>query len=232
MYGIISTDLKKPVDIRGIIARLVDGSRFHEFKENYGATIVAGFARIEGFLIGIIANNGFLTIDSSLKAAHFVELCNYRKIPVLFLQNITGFIVGKKYEQEGIARAGAKLIHAVATATVPKFTVVIGGSYGAGNYAMSGRAFDPRFLFLWPNAKTGVMGGEQAAAVLQSIKSNNNGTELIEQFNEESSATFSTSRLWDDGIIDPVDTRKVLAMAISISLNRKFEEPKTGIYRM
>jgi len=232
IYGILSSDLKKPIDSYEIIARLVDGSKFHEFKERYGTTIVTGFARIEGFLVGVIANNGFLTSEASLKAAHFIELCNFRKIPIVFLQNITGFIVGKKYEQEGIARAGAKLIHAVATASVPKFTVVIGGSYGAGNYAMAGRAFDPRFLFMWPNAKIGVMGGEQAAGVLQSIQSKKGGESLLKQFDEESSAYYSTSRLWDDGIIDPVDTRKVLALAISVSLNHKFEEPKTGIYRM
>jgi 3-methylcrotonyl-CoA carboxylase beta subunit len=232
IYGILSADLKKPLEVRGIIARLVDGSKFHEFKERYGTTIIAGFARIEGFMVGVIANNGFLTSEASLKAAHFIELCNFRKVPIVFLQNITGFIVGKKYEQEGIARAGAKLIHAVATASVPKFTVVIGGSYGAGNYAMAGRAFDPRFLFMWPNAKIGVMGGEQAIGVLQFISSKDGEEDMKQQFDSESSAYYSTSRLWDDGIIDPVDTRKVLALVISVSLNRKFEEPKTGIYRM
>jgi acetyl-CoA carboxylase carboxyltransferase component len=232
LYGILSADVKKAVNSYEILARLLDGSKFHEFKERYGTTIIAGFARIEGFLVGVIANNGFLTQEAALKAAHFVELCNFRKIPLLFLQNITGFIVGKKYEQEGIARAGAKLIHAVATASVPKFTVVVGGSFGAGNYAMAGRAFDPRFLFMWPNAKIGVMGGEQAAGVLQSIQRNTGDESLKAQFENESSAYYSTSRLWDDGIIDPVDTRKILAMAISVSLNHKFEEPRTGIYRM
>jgi acetyl-CoA carboxylase carboxyltransferase component len=232
LYALAPIDLKKPSDTYGIIARLVDGSRFNEFKERYGITIVTGFAHIEGFPVGIIANKGFLTTEASLKAAHFIELCNFRRIPIVFLQNITGFIVGKKYEHEGIARAGAKLIHAVATATVPKFTVVFGGSYGAGNYAMAGRAFDPNFLFMWPNAKIGVMGGEQAAGVLQSIKSKTDGKSLIQQFEEESSAYYSTSRLWDDGIIDPVDTRKVLAMCISVSLNKKFEPVKTGVYRM
>lgn len=232
LYGIASVDLKKPVDPKELIAHIVDGSAFNEFKENYGRTIVTGFARIMGYTVGIIANNGFLTTEASLKAAHFIELCNFRKIPLVFLQNITGFIVGKKYEHEGIARAGAKLIHAVATANVPKFTIVVGGSYGAGNYAMAGRAFDPNFLFMWPNAKIGVMGGEQAAGVLQTIKSKADTGNLIQQFEDESSAYYSTSRLWDDGIIDPADTRKVLAMAISISLNRKFDKPKTGIYRM
>ncbi|MFA9391903.1 MAG: carboxyl transferase domain-containing protein [Prolixibacteraceae bacterium] len=232
LYGIASIDLKKPINARELIARLVDGSAFHEFKEKYGTSIVTGFAHVMGFPVGIVANNGFLTTEASLKAAHFIELCNFRKIPLVFLQNITGFIVGKKYEQEGIARAGAKLIHAVATASVPKFTIVVGGSYGAGNYAMAGRAFDPNFLFMWPNAKIGVMGGEQAAGVLNSIKSKTNGASLIQQFEDESSAYYATSRIWDDGIIDPVDTRKVLALAISVSLNKKFEEPKTGIYRM
>jgi len=232
LYGLAPVDLKKPVNSVELIARLVDGSEFQQFKQNYGTTIVAGFARIMGYPIGIVANNGFLTTESSLKAAHFIELCNFRKIPLLFLQNISGFIVGKKYEQEGIARAGAKMIHAVATASVPKFTVVVGGSYGAGNYAMAGRAFDPHFLFMWPNAKIGVMGGEQAAGVLESIQSKTDGKNLIQQFEEESSVYYSTSRLWDDGIIDPADTRKILALVISISLNKKFEEPKTGIYRM
>lgn len=232
LYGIAPLDLKKPVDAIEIIVRLVDGSKFNEFKENYGRTIVCGFGRVKGFPVGIVANNGFLTTEASVKAAHFIELCNFRKIPIVFLQNITGFIVGKKYEQEGIARAGAKLIHAVATASVPKITIVVGGSYGAGNYAMAGRAFDPNFLFMWPNAKIGVMGGEQAAGVLQSIKSKTDGKSLIEQFHEESSAYYSTSRLWDDGIIDPAETRNVLALSISTALNKEIDEPKTGIYRM
>jgi len=235
LYGLAPVDLKKPVRMREIIARLVDGSKFQEFKERYGTTIITGFARIMGFPVGIIANNGFLTSEASLKAAHFIELCNFRKVPLLFLQNITGFIVGKKYEQEGIARNGAKLIHAVATANVPRFTVIIGGSYGAGNYAMAGRAYDPNFLFMWPNSRIGVMGGEQASQVLQSIgkKGGKNGApDLVSQFEEESRALYSTSRLWDDGIIDPTETRHVLGLAISVSLNRKFSEPKTGIYRM
>lgn len=232
LYALAPVDLKKQVDVNEIIARIVDGSKFNEFKQLFGTTIVTGFARIEGYQVGAIANNGFLTTEASLKAAHFIELCNFRRIPIVFLQNITGFVVGKKYEHEGIARAGAKLIHAVATATVPKFTIVFGGSYGAGNYAMAGRAFDPNFLFMWPNAKISVMGGEQAAGVLHSIKSKTDGESLVEQFYNESSAYYSTSRLWDDGIIDPVDTRKILAMCISVSLNKKFEPVKTGVYRM
>lgn len=235
LYGLAPVDLKKPVEIYEIIARLTDGSRFSEFKAGYGTTLVTGFARINGYTTGIIANNGFLTSEASLKGAHFIELCNFRKIPLVFLQNITGFVVGKKYEHEGIARNGAKLIHAVATASVPKFTVVIGGSYGAGNYAMSGRAYDPNFLFMWPNARIGVMGGEQASFVLNTIKQNRttpNGPSLIEQFEEQSTALYSTSRIWDDGIIDPAETRNVLSLAISVSLNHKWPEPKTGIYRM
>lgn len=232
LYGITPVDLKKQVDPIEIIARIVDESRFGEFKANYGTTIVSGFAHVDGFPVGIIANNGFLTTEAAQKAAHFIELCNFRKIPLVFLQNITGFIVGKKYEHEGIARAGAKMIHAVATASVPKITLVTGGSYGAGNYAMSGRAFDPNFLFMWPNAKIGVMGGGQAAGVLSSIGNKTNREQLEKQFETESSVYYSTSRLWDDGVIDPADTRKVLALAIETSLNRRIEEPKTGIYRM
>ncbi len=234
LYGLAPTDLKKPAAIYEIIARIVDGSKFEEFKQNYGQTIVTGYSRILGFPVGIIANNGFLTSEASLKGAHFIEICNFRKIPILFLQNISGFIVGKKYEHEGIARNGAKLIHAVATAVVPKITVIFGGSFGAGNYAMAGRAYNPDFLFMWPGAKIGVMGGQQAQQVLNSIKGNdlNNSSSLIDQFEEESSAYFSTSRLWDDGIIDPIDTRKVVGLAISIASNKKFPEPRNGIFRM
>jgi len=234
LYGFAPVDFRKPIDIYEIIARIVDGSKFEEFKRNYGETIVTGYSRILGFPAGIIANNGFLTSEASLKAAHFIEICNFRKIPLLFLQNISGFIVGKKYEHEGIARNGAKLIHAVATAVVPKITVIIGGSFGAGNYAMAGRAYNPSFLFMWPNSKIGVMGGQQAQQVLNSIKGEdlNNNSDLINQFEEESSAYYSTSRLWDDGIIDPADTRKVVGLAISICLNHKIPEPKNGIYRM
>jgi len=232
LYGLLSTDLKKPINAHAIIERLVDGSEFQEFKANYGKTLVTGFARIWGFPIGIIANNSFLTSESSLKGAHFIQLCVQRKIPLLFLQNITGFIVGKKYEHQGIARDGAKLINAIANASVPKFTVVIGGSFGAGNYAMAGRAFDPHLLFMWPHSRISVMGGEQAAGVLKSIGSNGSADLLLNQFEEESSAYYSSSRLWDDGIIDPVDTRKVLAMAISVSLNRPFGNPEYGVFRM
>jgi 3-methylcrotonyl-CoA carboxylase beta subunit len=233
LYGLAPVDLRKPVDIYEIIGRLTDGSRFEEFKQNYGLTLVTGYARILGFPVGIIANNGFLTSEASLKGAHFIEICNFRKIPLLFLQNISGFIVGKKYEHEGIARNGAKLIHAVATAVVPKITVIIGGSFGAGNYAMAGRAYDPDFLFMWPAAKIGVMGGQQAQEVLNSIKGEGKDkTGIIDQFEEESSAYYSTSRLWDDGIIDPSDTRAVVGMAISIASNKKTALPRNGIYRM
>jgi len=191
---------------------------------------VTGYARIWGFPVGILANNSFLTSESSLKGAHFIQLCVQRKIPLLFLQNITGFVVGKKYEHGGIARDGAKLINAVANASVPKFTIVIGGSFGAGNYAMAGRAYDPHFLFMWPHSRISVMGGEQASGVLKTIGSESG--DLLKQFDEESSAYYSSSRLWDDGIIDPADTRKVLAMAISVSLNRPFGEPRYGVFRM
>jgi len=232
LYGFLSTDLKKPINAHAIIERLVDGSEFQEFKANYGKTLVTGFARIWGFPIGIIANNSFLTSESSLKGAHFIQLCVQRKIPLLFLQNITGFIVGKKYEHQGIARDGAKLINAVANASVPKFTVIIGGSFGAGNYAMAGRSFDPHFLFMWPHSRISVMGGEQASGVLKSIGSNGSAVSLLDDFIEQSSAYYSSSRLWDDGIIDPVDTRKVLAIAISVSLNRPFGDTGYGVFRM
>lgn len=247
LYGIVPFDLKRGFDVREVIARIVDGSRFHEFKENYGTTLVTGFSRIMGYPVGIIANNGFLNSESALKGAHFVELCCSRNTPIVFLQNITGFIVGKKHEHGGIARDGAKMIHAVANASVPVFTVVIGASYGAGNYAMAGRAFSPRLLFMWPNAKIAVMGGEQAANVLVSVKEEQLRSkgkvfpeesaqqmrdEILAKFQKESSAYYSTSRIWDDGIIDPVDTRKVLALGIAASLNKKFESPSFGIFRM
>lgn len=232
IYGYIPIDLKKPINVKAIIERLVDGSKFREFKAEYGKTLITGFARIYGYQIGIIANNSFLTSESSLKGAHFIQLCVQRKIPVLFLQNITGFIVGKKYEHNGIARDGAKLINAVANASVPKFTVIIGGSFGAGNYAMSGRAFDPNFLFMWPHARISVMGGEQASGVLRNIGNNSNSEKLLESFDKQSSAYYSSSRIWDDGIIDPADTRKILAMAISVSLNGDFDEPNYGVFRM
>jgi 3-methylcrotonyl-CoA carboxylase beta subunit len=231
IYGFAPIDLRKPIDIYEIIARITDGSKFEEFKKNYGSTLVTGYARMMGFPVGIIASNGFLTSEASLKGAHFIEICNFRKIPLLFLQNISGFIVGKRYEHEGIARNGAKLIHAVATAVVPKITIIIGGSFGAGNYAMAGRAYHPDFLFMWPNARIGVMGGQQAQDVLNSIKGNNNN-ELVKKFEDESSAYFSTSRLWDDGIIDPVDTRAVVGLAISIASNKKTAPPRNGVFRM
>lgn len=247
LYGIAPLNFKKPVDSREIIMRIVDGSLFHEFKENYAPTLVTGFASIMGYTVGIIANNGVIFSETSLKGAHFVELCCSRNVPIIFLQNITGFIVGKEYEHKGIARDGAKFVHAVANANVPKFTIIIGGSFGAGNYAMAGRAYNPRFLFMWPNAKISVMGGEQAANVLVTVKEeqmksrgNNFSKEdarklrnsILEKYETESSAYYSTARLWDDGIIDPIDTRKVLAMSIAISLNKKFEDSRFGVFRM
>lgn len=247
LYGIAPINLKKQIDSREIIMRIVDGSKFQEFKANYAPTLVTGFARIMGYSIGIIANNGVLFSETALKGAHFVELCTSRKIPILFLQNITGFIVGKEYEHKGIARDGAKFVHAVANANVPKLTLVFGGSFGAGNYAMAGRAYEPRFLFMWPNSKISVMGGEQAAGVLITVKEEQLKAKgetmseaereklrntILEKYEREGSAYYSTSRLWDDGIIDPVDTRKVLAMAISASLNKKFEDTKYGVFRM
>jgi len=245
IYGLIPQNLKKGIDMYEIIARLVDGSLLQEFKTNYGKSIITGFARIMGYNIGLIANNGVLFPESALKATHFIELCCSRKIPIVFLQNIAGFMVGKEYEHKGIAKEGAKMIQAVATANVPKFTIIVGGSNGAGNYAMAGRAYQPNLLFLWPNARTSVMGAEQASEVLISIKQKNNGNnkirkdeeeklkkKIMHEFDSESSALFSTSKIWDDGIIDPVDTRKVLAMGISMSLNKIFPEPKTGVYRM
>jgi len=247
LYGIAPLDFKKPVDSREIIMRMVDGSRFHEFKARYAPTIVTGFSNLMGYPVGIIANNGVLFSETSLKAAHFIELCTIRKIPLLFLQNITGFIVGKEYERRGIASDGAKLVHAVANANVPKFTVIFGGSFGAGNYAMAGRAYDPRFLFMWPNAKISVMGGEQAAGVLVQVKQEQLAAKkqtlpkaeedalrksILATYEAEGSAYFSTSRLWDDGIIDPVDTRKIIAMGIAMSLNSKYPEQKYGVFRM
>ncbi len=247
LYGIAPVDLKKAVDSREIIMRIVDGSRFHEFKERYAPTIITGFANIMGFPVGILANNGVLFSETSLKAAHFIELCTIRKVPLLFLQNITGFIVGKQYEHGAIASDGAKLVHAVANANVPKFTVIFGGSFGAGNYAMAGRAYEPRLLFMWPNAKISVMGGEQAAGVLVQIKQEQLATKgkklseeeeenmrnkILQTYEAEGSAYFSTARLWDDGIIDPLDTRKIIAMGIAMSLNKKFPEQRYGVFRM
>jgi 3-methylcrotonyl-CoA carboxylase beta subunit len=247
IYGVIPKDTRVPFDVREVIARLVDGSEFHEFKEKFGSTLVCGFAHIWGYPVGFVANNGVLFSESAAKAAHFVELCDQRQVPLVFLQNITGFMVGKKYENEGIARHGAKMVMAVANARVPKFTVVIGGSYGAGNYGMCGRAFQPRQLWMWPNAKISVMGGEQAANVLLEVKkdqllergqamSAEEQTQLkapiLEKYARESSAYYSTARIWDDGIIDPKETRRVLALGISASLNRSWPEKTKGVFRM
>lgn len=247
LYGIISGNEKRATDTYAVISRIVDGSRFQEFKANYGKTLVTGFARIMGIPVGIVANNGILFPESALKGTHFIELCNYRKIPLLFLQNITGFMVGKEYEHQGIAKEGAKMVHAVATANVPKITIVTGGSYGAGNYAMSGRAFDPNFLFMWPNARISVMGGEQAARVLATVKEQQvvaRGETMDELAKEkmmndirksyelESSAFYSSSRIWDDGIIDPVDTRKIVGMCLSVTLNKEIPDPSPGVFRM
>lgn len=247
LYGIVPKDLRKPFDSREIIARIVDGSRFHEFKERYGTTLVTGFARIMGYPVGIVANNGVLFSESAQKGAHFVSLCAVRKIPLVFLQNITGFIVGKQYEHGGIAKDGAKMVHAVATAQVPRFTVIFGGSYGAGNYAMCGRGYFPRILWMWPNARISVMGGEQAANVLLTVKlaqlqaDGKTMTEeeqekfkepILKKYEEEGSPYFSTARLWDDGIIDPLDTRTCLGLGISMALNAPIPDHQFGVFRM
>jgi len=247
IYGIIPKDLRRPFDIKEIIARIVDGSRFHEFKELYGPTLVCGFARVMGYPVGIVANNGVLFSESALKGAHFISMCAVRKIPLVFLQNITGFIVGKQYEHGGIAKDGAKMVHAVANADVPKFTVIVGGSYGAGNYAMCGRAYGARLLWMWPNSKICVMGGEQAASVLLQVKMEGlkaKGETMSEEeqekfkapilakYEEESSAYYSTARLWDDGIIDPIETRTVLGLGISMALNSPIPDHRFGVFRM
>lgn len=249
LNGIIPTDPKVPFDVRMILARILDGSRFHEVKAKYGPTIVTGFGELHGNKVGVIANNGILFSESSLKAANFVELCCQRGIPILFLQNITGFMIGKKYENEGIAKNGAKLVTAVATAKVPKITLILGGSYGAGNYGMCGRAYSPRFLFMWPGAKISVMGGSQAASVLATVQRDNlerNGSSwseeeentfkrpILDKYEKESSAYFSTARLWDDGIIDPVDTRNILGRSLEVAIRSGCEpnETKFGIFRM
>ena len=247
LYGVVPTDTRKPYDVREIIARIVDGSEFDEFKARFGSTLVTGFAHIEGMPVGIIANNGILFSESAQKGAHFIELCCQRKIPLVFLQNITGFMVGRKYEAEGIARHGAKMVMAVATAQVPKFTIIIGGSFGAGNYGMCGRAYSPRFLWMWPNARISVMGGEQAASVLATVK--RDGIEgkggswsaeeeaafkapIKEQYEVQGHPYYATARLWDDGVIDPADTRRVLALGLSASLNAPIPETKFGLFRM
>ena len=231
LYGLIPTDFRHQVDPRELIARIVDGSRFHEFKALYGETLVCGFARIEGYPVGILANNGVLFGESAAKGAHFVELACKRKVPLVFLQNITGFMVGKEYEAGGIARDGAKLVTAVACAEVPKFTVVTGGSFGAGNYGMCGRAYSPRQLWMWPNARISVMGGEQAATVLTMV-GDADPDEIRAKYEAEGNPYYSTARLWDDGIIDPIDTRRVLALGISAALNAPIPETTFGVFRM
>ncbi len=247
LYDVVPTDTRTPYDVREVIRRVVDGSRFHEFKKLYGTTLVCGFARVFGHEVGIVANNGILFSESALKGAHFIELCNQRKIPLVFLQNITGFMVGREYENKGIARDGAKLVTAVACSVVPKFTVVIGGSFGAGNYGMCGRAYDPRFLWMWPNARISVMGGEQAAGVLASVKRDGieaKGDEwspaeeesfkapIRDQYESQGSPYYASARLWDDGIIDPADTRRVLGMALAATSHVPIPEPSYGIFRM
>jgi len=247
LYGIVPTDLRQPYDVREVIARIVDGSEFDEFKQNYGTTLITGFAHLYGIPVGIIANNGVLFSESALKGTHFIELCTQRGIPLIFLQNITGFMVGRSYEARGIAKDGAKLVTAVATARVPKVTMIIGGSFGAGNYGMCGRAFSPRFLWMWPNARISVMGGEQAATVLALVK--REGIErkggawsaaeeakfrapILEKYEREGHPLYSSARLWDDGIIDPAKSREVLALSLSAALNAPSEETSFGVFRM
>ena len=247
IYGIVNADVRKPYDVREVIARLVDGSRFDEFKERYAPTVVTGFARLHGMLVGIIANNGVLFSESALKATHFIELCNMRGVPLIFLQNITGFMVGKQYERGGIAKDGAKMVHAVANSVVPKFTVIIGGSFGAGNYGMCGRAYEPRLLWMWPNARISVMGGEQAAGVLTTVKRDQMAREggdftaaaeaairepILQKYDTEGSPYYSTARLWDDGILDPAATRSALALGLSAAFNAPIQPPRFGIFRM
>ena len=247
LYGIVPPDPRRTYDVRDVIARVVDGSRFQEFKARYAPTIVTGFARLHGLLVGIVANNGVLFSESALKATHFIELCNARAVPLVFLQNITGFMVGREYERGGIAKDGAKMVHAVANSVVPRLTVIIGGSFGAGNYGMCGRAYDPRFLWVWPNARTSVMGGEQAASVLATVKREQLARDgrtltaeeeeairrpILEKYEHEGSPYYSTARLWDDGIIDPVRTREVLALGLSACLNAPVPPPQYGVFRM
>ena len=248
LYGVIPADIRKPYDIREVIARIVDGSRFSEFKELHAITLITGFARVMGYPVGIIGNNGVLFGESGRKGAHFIELCAMRKIPLIYLQNITGFIVGKEYEHSGIARDGAKMVHATANAQVPRFTVIVGGSFGAGNYAMCGRGYLPRLLWMWPNSRISVMGGEQAAGVLLQVKMEQMAAQglppmspeeqedfkrpTLEKYEREGSPYYATARLWDDGILDPLDTRNALALAISMSLNQPIPDYKMGIFRM
>jgi acetyl-CoA carboxylase carboxyltransferase component len=247
LYGIVSTDPRKPYDIHDVLARLVDGSRFDEFKARYGTTLVTGFARVHGFLVGVVANNGVLFSESALKATHFIELCNLRGVPLIFLQNVTGFMVGRQYERGGIAKDGAKMVHAVANSVVPKFSVIIGGSFGAGNYGMCGRAYEPRLLWMWPNARISVMGGEQAASVLVTVKRDQLAREgrtlspdeeaairkpILDKYDLEGSPYYSTARLWDDGVIDPAKTREALALGLSAAYNAPIPDAKFGVFRM
>ncbi len=240
LYGVIPADPRKPYDVRELIARLVDGSELHEFKQNYGTTLVTGFAHLQGYPVAILANNGILFSESSLKAAHFIELAAQRGIPLLFLQNITGYMVGKKYEAGGIAKDGAKMVTAVATAAVPKLTVIVGGSFGAGNYGMCGRAYGPRFLWMWPNARISIMGGEQAASVLATVRGNFKSREdeeafknpIREQYERQGHPYYSSARLWDDGVIDPADTRRLLGLGLSAALNAPIEKTRFGVFRM
>jgi acetyl-CoA carboxylase carboxyltransferase component len=245
---VLPRTFRESYDVREIIARLVDGSQFREFKSRYGATLVCGFARIHGYPVGILGNNGVLFSESALKGAHFIELCQQRGFPLLFLQNITGFMVGKEYERAGIAKDGAKMVHAVSNASVPKLTVVIGGSFGAGNYGMAGRAYQPRFLWMWPNARISVMGGEQAANVLLTIKQDQLEREgrpplspediekfrrpILDKYEAEGNPYYSTARLWDDGILDPAETRMALGLALSVVLNGPRQESSFGVFRM
>ncbi|HUF24901.1 MAG TPA: carboxyl transferase domain-containing protein [Vicinamibacterales bacterium] len=247
IYGVVNTDPRKPYDVREVIARMVDESRFDEFKARYATTVITGFARLHGVLVGIIANNGVLFSESALKVTHFIELCNLRGIPLVFLQNITGFMVGRQYERGGIAKDGAKMVHAVANSVVPKFTVIVGGSFGAGNYGMCGRAYEPRLLWMWPNARISVMGGEQAASVLATVKRDQLAREgktfsaeeeaalrqpILDKYDTEGSPYYSTARLWDDGILDPAATREALALGISAAFNAPIPPPKFGVFRM
>ncbi len=247
LYGVIPADIKKPYDAHEVISRIIDGSDFKEFKPLYGTTLVCGFAHIYGYPVGIVANNGILFSESALKGAHFIELCSQRNIPLVFLQNITGFMVGKKYETSGIAKNGAKMVTAVSCSNVPKFTIITGGSFGAGNYGMCGRAYSPRLLFMWPNARISVMGGEQAANVLAQVKRDNfeaRGVEwspeeeqafkdpIMEQYETQGHPYYASARLWDDGIIDPADTRMVLGLGLSAAQNAPIEDTKFGVFRM
>jgi 3-methylcrotonyl-CoA carboxylase beta subunit len=232
LLGVVSADLRRPYDAREVIARIVDGSRFHEFKELYGATLVTGFAHIHGHPVGILANNGILFSESALKGAHFIELCDQRRIPLVFLQNITGFMVGRDYEAGGIAKHGAKMVTAVSTARVPKLTVIVGGSFGAGNYGMCGRAYSPRLLWMWPGARISVMGGEQAATVMTEVGQAETGARLREQYERQGHPYYATARLWDDGVIDPRDTRDVLGLALSAAANAPLEDVRYGVFRM